>query len=209
MRSCYLTVASLVIAPLLMSVGDLFHPPEAINATEQAAFIIAHPSRWYTAHLMLFVGLLLFIPGVLTIARLTAEQREMAGYVAQVLLLIGFGAFSAIFVTEMMIGRYVSDGADIEGVTALLRTFQSRWVLGVAAPAGLAFFAGVAVVTITLARNDGSLRWPALVLALGAALIFAEIATATVLLSQIGNILILAAGGGFAWHILKHDDGVA
>ena len=80
-----IAAASLVVGPLLMSVGDLLHPEERWDAAGQAAIIIEQSSRWYVAHLLLFIGLLLFIPGILALARLTSEQRPTAGYAVRVL----------------------------------------------------------------------------------------------------------------------------
>ena len=197
-----IAAASLVVGPLLMSVGDLLHPEERWDAAGQAAIIFEQSSRWYVAHLLLFIGLLLFIPGILALTRLTSEQRPTAGYAGQILLMIGTGAFCAVFVCEMFIGRYVSDGADLSAAAALLDTFQSGWVLGALLPGFAAFFGGIAVTTIALVKIGGRLRWPALVLGVGAFLILAEIITAKVLLSQIGNVVILAASVTFAWQIL-------
>lgn len=194
-----IAAASLVLGPLLMSVGDLFHPQESLDAATQAAIILEQPSQWYAAHLLLFVGLLLFIPGVLALAELTGERRPAAGYWARILLLIGAASFSAIFVGEMLIGRYIADGAEISAATALFESFESAFVVGVVIVGGFAFFAGVAVFTATLARADGPTRWPAVAFAIGTLLILAEIVTARVLLSQIGNVVILAASAAFAW----------
>ncbi len=58
-----IAVASLVLAPLLMSIGDLFHPEESLDNGDQATIVVEHAQRWYAAHLMLFVGIVLFIPG--------------------------------------------------------------------------------------------------------------------------------------------------
>ena len=198
--------ASLVLGPLLMSVGDLLHPEESMVAAKQATIIIEHASRWYAAHFLLFIGLLVFIPGILAITRLTAERTPVAGYAGRILLLIGMGAFYAVFLCEMLIGRYVSDGADLSAATALLETFQSGWVLGVVLAGVAAFMAGVAVTATALARTVRRLRWPALAFGLGALLILAEIITAEVRLSQIGNIVMLAASVAFAWHIVQGVD---
>lgn len=75
--------ASLVLGPLLMSGGDLIHPKEKMDAADQAAVIIEHASRWYAAHLLLFIGLLVFIPGILAPTSLTAERRPAAGAAAR------------------------------------------------------------------------------------------------------------------------------
>lgn len=200
-----IAAASLVLGPLLMSVGGLIHPNEKVDAAEQAAIIIDHASRWYAAHLLLFIGLLAFIPGILALARLTAERKPTAGYAGQILLLVGVGGLSAVFAIEMLIGRYVSDGADVSAATALLETFQSGWALGVVIAGAVAFFAGVAVIAIPLVMTGGRLRWPALVLGVGWLLILAEIITSQILLSQIGSVVLLAAGVAFAWQIVRSD----
>jgi hypothetical protein len=197
---------SLVLGPLLMSVGDLMHPQEDASAADQAVLIAEHATRWYAAHLLLFVGILVLIPGMLGLSNLAAERRPAVGYAARVLILIGVAAFSAVFVAEMMIGRYVSDGADVSATAKLLETFQSGWVLGAVMVGGVAFFAGVAAFAIPLARDGGSLRWPALAFVLGGLLILAEILTAEVILSQAGNIVILVASTAFAWSIIQRDE---
>lgn len=197
--------ASLIIGPLLMSVGDLIHPEEDADAADQAALIIDHASRWYAAHLLLFFGILATIPGMLGLSSLAAERRPAVGYAARVLILVGVAAFSGVFVAEMLIGRYVSDGADLSATTALLETFQSGRVLGAIMAGGIAFFAGVGAFAIPLVKDGGSFRWPALAFVVGALLILAEIMTSEVLLSQAGNIVILMAGVVFAWMILESD----
>jgi hypothetical protein len=51
-----------------MAIGDLLHPKESMAPPEQIAILVDQASRWYTAHLLLFVGLMLFIPGLLALA---------------------------------------------------------------------------------------------------------------------------------------------
>jgi hypothetical protein len=67
----------------------------------------------------------------------------------------------------------------------------------------LAFFIGTALSVLALASAAGPFRWPALGFGLGASLILGEIILAQVLLSQIGNILILLAGIAFARPLLR------
>lgn len=198
---------SLVLGPLLMSAGDLVHPEERLDAADQARIVVEHASRWYGAHVLLFIGLLVLVPGILALAGLAADRRPAVGYGARVLLLAGAGAFSAVFMTEMLIGRYVADGADVVAATQLLSTFQSGPVLGVIMVGAALFFGGVGLLTIPLAMDGGPLRWPAVLFAAGALLILVEIITAQVLLSQIGNAVILVAGSLFAWHISRTEGG--
>jgi hypothetical protein len=66
-----------------------------------------------------------------------------------------------------------------------------------------AFYIGVTVVTVALVRISGRLRWSGLAFGTGLYLVLVEIITSEVLFSQIGNAVVLAAGIGFAWELLR------
>jgi hypothetical protein len=129
-----LGAASLIVGPALMSVGDLFHPAESWDAATQVAIVAQAATRWYSAHLLLFVGMLLFIPGILTLTKLAASRRPVAGYTARLLLIASVGALSAVFVFEMLLGRFLSNGADLAAAVVLLETFQSAAIFAVLIP---------------------------------------------------------------------------
>ncbi len=198
-------VASLIVGPALMSIGDLFHPPESWDVAAQYSMIAATSAsgRWHMAHLLLFIGMLLFVPGILAMTRIVANRSPAAGYSARILLLISVGALSAVFSFEMVLGHFIASGADQEAAIALLGTFQSGAVFGALVPGLLAFFIGVAIAAVTLASRPGPYRWPMLTLTLGAAFILGESISAQVLLSQIGNVLVFFGGIGFAWPLLR------
>ncbi|HET7110598.1 MAG TPA: hypothetical protein VFI41_06970 [Gemmatimonadales bacterium] len=200
--------ASLIVGPALMSVGDLFHPPESWDPAVQVAMVAAAPSRWYAAHLLLFMGMLLFVPGILALTALVADRRPALGYVARVLMLAAVGALSAVFGFEMLLGRFVAGGAGQAAAVTLLETFMGPAVFAVLMPGLLAFFVGTGLAVAPLASSPGSLRGPALVFALGTALILAEIISAQVVLSQIGNVLCLAGGWWFA-RVLRRGTALA
>jgi hypothetical protein len=185
------------------------HPHESWDPAAQVAIVADSASRWYVAHLLLFVGMLVFVPGILALSEVVAKRRPAAGYAARVLLVVSVGALSAVFVCEMLLGRFVSQGADQAAALLLFETFQSGAILGALMPGLLAFFIGTALFVTPLASTTGPLRWPALCFALGAILIMGEIILAKVLLSQIGNILILVAGIAFALLLLRGREGVS
>ena len=189
-------VASLVVAPALMSIGDLMHPHESWDSSAQVHMVAAAATRWYLAHLLLLVGILLFVPGILLLSRTVALRRPRLGYASRVLVLASVGALSAVFAFEMLLGLFTV-AADQASAVALLETFNSR-VLTVLLPGLLAFFVGTGLFVLPLATSAGSLRWPAMCFGLGAVFILGEIISAQVILSQIGNVLILVAGIGFA-----------
>jgi len=186
-----------------MSVGDLLHPQESWDPAAQVAIVNTSSASWHMAHLLLFVGMLLFVPGILALTRLAASRKPAVGYAARILMLASVGALSAVFACEMLLGHFISAGADQAAAIALFATFQSGAVLGALMPGLLAFFVGVALAVVALASQPGPFRWPALTLALGAAFILGEIVLAEVLLSQIGNVLCFVAGLGFALALLR------
>jgi hypothetical protein len=197
--------ASLVVGPALMSAGDLFHPAEDADAAAQVAIVAASGARWYSAHLLLFVGMLLLVPGLLALTGLAAKRRPAAGYAARFLMLASVGALSAVFVFEMLIGRFLAQGVDIATAVILLETFQSTAVFLALLPGLLAFFIGTALFVTPLATSPGPFRWPALLFALGALLILGEIVLAEVRLSQVGNVVILIAGAAFSRLLLRGE----
>jgi len=198
--------ASLIVGPLLMSVGDLFHPKESWDMAAQIAIVGDAPTRWYVAHLLLFVGMLLFVPGILALTSVVASRRPRTGYTARVLMVASVGALSAVFVFEMVLGRFVSEGADQRSAVALLETFQSLTIFGALVPGLLAFFIGTGLAVSALATPAGPFRLPAFGFALGALFILGEIILAIVLLSQIGNILMLGAGIALARVLLRNPN---
>jgi len=188
---------SLVLGPALMSMGDLLHPPESWDAAAQVAIVANATDRWYLAHLLLFAGILLLVPGLLALTRLAAARRPAIGYAARVLVLISVGAFAAVTSYEMLVGAFLSGGSSHAAAVALVEAFSSQ-VIMVLLPGLLAFFVGTWITVALPATGTSAFRWPALCLGLGAVLILAEIVLAQVVLSQIGNILILLAGIGVA-----------
>jgi hypothetical protein len=202
-----IAAASLIVGPLLMTIGDLFHPEERMDPAEQIAILMDHASRWYAAHLLLFIGMMLAIPGLLALASLTAERKPAAGYAARILVLIGAAAFASIFLGEMLIGRFVTDGADAAAATALLNSMFSGPIVAAVIPGALAFFVGTAAFAIPLVSAGGKLRWTAALYSIGALLFLAEILSAQVMLSQIGNLLIFCGGATAAWLILQGETG--
>jgi len=83
--------ASLIVAPSLMSVGDLMHPHESWDPAAQVAMVAESTSRWYVAHLLLFVGMLVFVPGILALSDVVAKRRPASAYAARVLLVASVG----------------------------------------------------------------------------------------------------------------------
>jgi hypothetical protein len=204
-RATTIGALSLVLGPGLMSMGDLMHPAESWDPAVQVAILADSASHWYSAHLLLLIGMFLLVPGIHELTRLTSMRRPSAGYVARVLMFISVGALSAVFAFEMLLGAFITGGADQATAVALVQAFQSPAIFGALGPGLLAFFVGAGILVATLVSPAGPYRWPAIVFGVGALLILAEITLAQVLLSQIGNILILLGGLGFARQLIREQ----
>ncbi len=102
----------------------------------------------------------------------------------------------------MLVGRFVLDGADPAAATDLLESMFSGPILAAVGPAMRAFFVGTAVFAIPLIRDGGGLRLAAGAILIGVLLVLAEILSAQVLLSQIGNVLAFLGSATAAWLIL-------
>jgi hypothetical protein len=195
--------ASLAVGPLVMALGDLLHPKESSDISAQAAIVVEQATRWYLAHLLLLVGLVLFVPGLLTLADLAAARRPRVGYAARVLVVIGVGGAAAIFVAEMLAGRLSSLG--VAATEDFLDTMFSGPIAGPMMPVALAFFVAAAVFAMPLIADSGPLRWPAVIFLVGTLLVLAEILSSQVLLSQIGNLLIWSGSAAFAWLLVRGE----
>lgn len=188
----------MALGPLLMAAGDLGHPAESWDAATQIEILGDGATRWYVSHLLLFIGMLVFIPGVLALTQLGSRRKPTAAYAARILMLVSVGGMAAVFAFEMLLGSFLTRGAEPESAVALLETFQSTQVFAPLAVSLLAFFVGTGMFVWSLTPFSPGMRGPATTFALGAALILGEIVSAQVVLSQIGNVLIFLAGARFA-----------
>jgi len=197
------TCVSLVVGPLLMSIGDLLHPEERMLPVEQIAIVVDHASRWYTAHLLLFFGILLFIPGFLGLTALTAMLKPVVGYAARILIMIGTAGFASIVTGEMLASRLVLDGVGTAAPISLWTNLFMGPVGAAVGPAVLAFFVGTIMSAIPLLRGSERLRWPVALIVIGVLLVLVEVLTARVVFSQIGNIVVLCGSAAAAWLIAR------
>jgi hypothetical protein len=108
--------------------------------------------RWYLEHLLLLIGLVLFVPGLLTLTGLAAARRPQVGYAARVLMVIGVGG-TAASVAEMLAGRLGALGP--AATQEFLDTMFSRPIAGPLLPVALAFFVSAAVFAVPLIVDAG------------------------------------------------------
>ena len=197
------TSVSLVVGPLLMSIGDLLHPEERMLPVEQIAIVVDHASRWYTAHLLLFFGIVLYVPGFLGLTALTVMLKPGLGYAARSLIMIGAAGLASIMTGEMLASRLILDGVGNAAPISLWTNLFMGPVAAAVGPALLAFFFGIIMFAIPLLRGSERLRRPVGLIVIGVLFVLAEILTARVLFSRIGNIVVLCGSVETAWLIAR------
>jgi hypothetical protein len=179
---------SLAVGPLLMSAGAFMHPAESVDAAPQAAIIADQPDRWYLAHILILVGFALFLPGLLLLAATVTARLPGTGRVPLLLILIGAFGLAAMVGIELLAGRLaVLDGAALE---SLLDARSSASVLIPLGAIAAGFFIGSIILTVRMIRGLPTLRWPAAAILIGVLLIAAEIVSAEVVFSRVGNVLV-------------------
>jgi hypothetical protein len=147
--------------------------------------------------------MLLFIPGFLGLSALTAKLNPVLGYVARVLIMIGAAGFASIITGEMLASRLVLDGVcDAAPISLWTNLFMGPVAVAVG-PALLAIFVGTFMFAIPLLRGSKRLRRPVALILIGALFVLAEILTAQVLFSQIGNVVVLVGSAEAAWLIAR------
>ena len=181
-----------------------------MSPAEQIVIVADHAPRWYTAHLLIYVGMLLFIPGFLGLTALTARLKPVQGYVARILVMIGTAGFASIITGEMLASRLVLDGVGNAAPISLWTNLFMGPVVAAVGPALLVFFVGTFLFAIPLLRGSARLRRPAALIVIGALFVLAEILTSRVLFSQIGNVVVLVGSVEAAWLIARdRTDGTA
>jgi len=198
---------SLIVGPMLMSIGDAMHPPESLDTARQAAIVTEQAGRWYLAHVLILVGFALFLPGLLMLAAMLSTRWPRTVQVARLSILVGACGLSAIVALELLAG-----GGALLDPTAAQTILDGRSSAPVALPLTtmtLGFFVGSVMLTARMTRGIPAVRGPAASMLVGVLLIVAEIASAQVLLSQVGNVLVWIGAVGCAVRLKRIDPDTA
>jgi hypothetical protein len=117
--------------------------------------------------------------------------------------MIGTAGFASIVTGEMLASRLVLDGVGNAAPISLWTNLFMGPVVAAVGPAVLAFFVGTIMFAIPLLRGSERLRRPVALILIGVLFVLAEILTARVVFSQIGNIVVLCGSAEAAWQIAR------
>src|SRR4029453_13892088 len=105
--------------------------------------------------------------------------------------MVGTAGFASIGTGEMLASRLVLDGVGNAAPISLWTNLFMGPVVVAGGPALLAFFVGINMWGIPLMRGSERLRRPVALIVIGVLFVLAEIVTARVVFSRIGNIVVL------------------
>ena len=125
------------------------------------------------------------------------------GYAARILIMIGAAGFASIVTGEMLASRLVIEGVGNAAPISLWTNLFMGPVAAAVGPAILAFFVGMFMFAIPLLRGSERLRRPVALILIGVLFVLAEILTARVVFSQIGNVVVLCGSAEAAWVIAR------
>jgi hypothetical protein len=187
---------ALVAAPLLWLVAEFVSPALKSKAADQLAVISAHPDRWYWYTVLLAAGCIVFVPGVIALARVARGGGRRLSAIGGTLL--GFSLIVAVgdAMTQLVFWQMVKGGADQGQMAALLDRFDNSAASDIFfLPGGLSWLVGTVLLTIALARSRVVPVWVALTFGVGSLVnLVGFMANSAVIIGAGAAIMLVALG---------------
>jgi hypothetical protein len=163
---------TLVAGPALLVAGALTHPREVSDAGEQLGIVAAGLNRWYLAHLLYVVAMVVLIPAVLALGRRLRDRAPSLELWGTALAVVGLCASAALTVIDGFGGWQLAQLSDRRAATeAFDHMTHSAGILVPFAVVGLALSAGLVVLATGLVRTGTAPAWMGWTLGAGAGLL--------------------------------------
>lgn len=202
--------ASLIAAPLLLGVGELLRfRIEAGSFTgeeEHLANVAAHAGLWQTMTVLNMAAVILFVPAVLGLIRLTRRGAPVLSYVGGGLALVGtLGAAGHNVFAHVLDGAMAQlDGARSEMVQLAAELELSPSFLVVLLMFLIGFVLGLILLGVGLYRSRTTPRWAALAILLGT-LVFGNAGT-SLPLTLVAFVLLTVGMATTGYRVLTMTD---
>jgi hypothetical protein len=198
---------SLVVGPALGVLGTALHPARKGDEAEHLASVSANLDRWYAAHVLFVLALLLAVPSILALVQLVGVRRRGWAQTGGALAFVGLVAVTPVIAWEFVIWEMAKPGRDPGEMVALLERINTAPGLVPFYVASLAFPAGFVALALGLWRTGSAPGWQALALGGGYVVFFAGgLATATVVVPLGGALAILAGSAPIGRRLLASPD---
>lgn len=116
--------AAMIVAPLVIVLAELLHGRFETSAAEQIAVVTDNTGRWYAAHILVLVGLVLTVPAFLGLARLLERSRPVIANVSRLAFVPGLVALTSLAGMELVLWQMAQPGRDRVEMVALLESLN-------------------------------------------------------------------------------------
>jgi len=104
--------AAMIAAPLVSIVAEVLHARLQTDAGKQIEAIAADTGRWYAAHVLVLVALVLFLPAFVGVVHLLEQKRPRLGNFSLVAFVPGLVALAAVVGMELVVWQMAQPDRD-------------------------------------------------------------------------------------------------
>ena len=116
--------AAMIVAPLVIVLAELLHGRFETDAAKQIAVVTDNTGRWYAAHVLVLVGLVLTVPAFLGLARLLERSRPVIANISRLVFVPGLVALTSVAGMELVLWQMAQPGRDRLEMVALLESLN-------------------------------------------------------------------------------------
>jgi hypothetical protein len=196
----------MVMAPLLLLVGEIVHPERKTDVGDQLAVIAANQDAWYAAHLLEMVAMVLFVPVILGLMHMMREREPALSHIGGGLAIVGLMATTALVSIEGFVG-WQAGAQNSPEMTALFRSLTET--TGIVIPVFVMSYAltlGVLVMMWGLYRAKAVPIWVAGSVAIAVLCLAVAGTMASDALSIIGALFLAVGIGTIGRMVVSESD---
>jgi len=158
--------AAMIVMPSMLVLAELLHARFQTEPAKQLAAVADNTGRWYAAHALILLALVLAVPAFFGLVHLVGRGRAALGHLSLVAFVAGLVALTAIVGMELALWQMAQPGANRDEMVALAeRLNESAGIVPVFLVA-LLFPLAWLLVGIGLYRARAVPAWTAVLIAL-------------------------------------------
>ncbi len=198
----------LIAAPAVLLIGALIHPQSQDDTAAHLAVVGESPGRYYIAHAIILLGLVLFLPAILGLMHLLRERATAFGHVGGGLVIIGlFGAAAVVAVDGIATTEMGKAGVNAEEMAALLERIRDSAGLRIIGGTGaFGFLIGGLLLALGLWRAGAVPLWIAGGIAAANIVFFIGQVRDNRAIIAIAGAIALISFGAIGWRLLTESD---
>lgn len=112
--------AAMITAPSVIVVAELLHGRFETVAAEQLAVVADNTGRWYAAHVLVLVALVLTLPAFVGLAHLVRASRPLLGSLSLLAFAPGLVVLASVAGMELVLWQMAQPGRDWAEMVSLL-----------------------------------------------------------------------------------------